>query len=116
MPVVDAKKEYISWGDVHELTRYLEAGYGGRFKFVMTVACPKGEQYLKQYWELKWCNDALEERPTQQRILARFPNAGSKTLAGCFYGLLLAADGVLAETYLWAEPTVAVKPRSGLPT
>ena len=116
MPVVDAKKEYISWGDVHELVRYLEAGYGGRFKFVMTVACPKGEQYLKQYWELKWCDDALQERPTKQRVLARFPNAGSKTLAGCFYGLLLAADSVLVETYLWSEPSIAVKPRSGLPT
>lgn len=116
MPVSGEKKEYISWGDVHELARYLEAGYGGRFKFVMTVACPKGEQHLRQYWEVRWCDDALQERATQQRILARYPSAGAKTLAGALYGLLLAADSVLAEEAVWAEPTIAVKPRSGLPT
>jgi hypothetical protein len=105
--------EYVAWGDVHEWARYLEAGYGGRFKFVMTVACPKGEQYLKQYWEVLWCDNALQERPLGQRILGSFPSRSHKSLAACFLSLLWQADNVLAATNVWAEPTVAAKPRRG---
>lgn len=106
---------FISWSDVHELTRYLEAGYGGRFKFVMTVACPRGEQFLKQYWEIKWCDNELEERAISARILARFPSLRGQSLAAALLGLLYQADAVLSQEGLWAEPTIAAAPRRGRP-
>lgn len=102
---------FITWSDVHELTRWLEHGYGGRFKFVMTVACPKGEQRLSQYWEVKWCDDALQERPLSQRVLARFPSLAGQSLAAALIGLLYQVDAVLSKESVWAEPGVAVKPR-----
>jgi hypothetical protein len=111
MPIVDGGKDYVAWADVEQLVRWLEDGYGGRLKFVMTYACPKGEQFYRQYWEVLWCDHALEERPTSQRILGRFPSLRGQSLPAALLGVLYQADSILAQTYLWAEPKVAAKPR-----
>lgn len=111
MPSERPQREFVTWGDVHEMVRWLEAGYGCRFKFAMVVACPKGEQWPRQYWELYWCDNALQERALPQRLLVRFPDAGAKSLAAALLGLLWRADNVLAEVAVWTEPKMAVRPR-----
>lgn len=116
MPIVDGEKDFVSWSDVQELTRYLEEGYGRRFKFVMTVACPPGEQYLKQYWEIKVCDNAFQEVPTTTRILGRYPSIRGQSLAAALVGLLYTADNVCSQELLWAEPKIAAQPRRGRPT
>lgn len=113
MAIIERERDYVTWADVNELTRYLEEGYGCRIAFKMTVACPKGEQYLKQYWELYWCDSALQERPLQQRVLGSFPTRSAKSLAALFLGLLYTLDNVLSQEAVWAEPTIAAKPRRG---
>ena len=113
MAIIEQEKSYVTWGDVIELTRYLEEGYGGRVSFKMTVACPPGEQYLKQYWELYWCDNALQERPLQQRVLGSFPTRSAKSLAALFLGLLYTLDNVLSQQAIWAEPKLAARSRRG---
>lgn len=113
MALETGEKVYISWGDVNTLTRWLEAGYGGRVKFVMVIASPKGEQELKQYWEAHWCDDALQERAISTRCLTRFPSIRGQSLAAALVGLLYQLDNVLSKEAVWAEPKTAVKPRVG---
>lgn len=111
MPSERPQRDFITWGDVHETTRWLEQGYVGRIKFVMVVACPPGEQWPRQYWELLWCDDALQERPLPRRCLVRFPDAGRKNLAAALLAALWTLDGFLAEGHVWTEPQMAVRPR-----
>lgn len=105
------KREYVSWQDVAEHVRWFEAGYGGRLAFKMVVACPAGEQKLKQYWELYFCDDKLEPVALPQRILGSFPTTEHATLAGLFLNMLYRMDALLTEHWQWAEPTFAAKPR-----
>lgn len=113
MALEAGEKVYISWGDVSELTRYLEAGYGGRIAFKMVIACPKGEKQLLQYWEAHWCDDALQERAISTRCLTRFPSVRGQSLAAALVGLLYQLDNILGKEAVWAEPQIAVKPRVG---
>jgi len=106
------KREYVSWLDVSEHVRWFEAGYGGRIKFVMVIACPKGEQYPRQYWEIYWCTPELEQVALPQRILGKFPSDEHATLAGLFLRMLYNLDALLTEHWQWAEPTIAAKPRA----
>ncbi len=113
MSFQDDAKDYVSWSDVHEAVRYVEAGFGVRLKFVMTVACPKGEQWLLQYYEIHICDSELRECAMQERVLGSFPSRGHKSLAACLLGLVYKADSLLSQTKPWTEPTIAAKPRRG---
>lgn len=110
MAKVDGTLDYLSWSDVRETTKYLEQGYGGRILLQMVVACPKGEQYDKCYYEYLWCDDKLQPRAMPQRVLGRFPNAGSKTVPAMLYGMLLTLDAILSNHAVWAEPKLVGKP------
>lgn len=112
MQTREARLEYVTWADVHELVRWLERGYGMRVRFMMTVACPKGEQHPKQYWEVSWCDENLEPRALPVRILGQFPSPNHKSLASCFLRLLWELDNALAELAVWTEPTIG-SPRRG---
>lgn len=108
-------KDFITWQDLMTEVRWLERGYVGRILFKMVVACPKGEQFDKLCFELHWCDDALQERPLPYRILARFPNARSKSLAAALIGLCWELDNALSESTPWVEPTIGVAPRHRAP-
>ena len=113
MPIAERKVDYISWADVHDMVRFLEAGFGFRLKFIMVIACPKGEQLVKQYWELLVCDSNLEQQAQPRRILARYPNAGSRSLSALFLGLLYEVENMWAEGHLWAEPMIGRRPSVG---
>lgn len=111
MPDVDGRKDYVSWGDVNELWRWLEQGYKVELRCTSRVNCPPGEQYLKMYYELHVVDPDGQSVPLPTRQLGSFPNASSKTVPGLMLGMLFALDSALSRVRVWVEPPLAAKPR-----
>jgi len=107
----EGRQDYITWGDVYTTSRYFEQGYGVELRFIMRPACPKGEQWLKGYWELHAHVPDGPSRELPARCLGSFPNSVNKTVPALLYGMLLAFDNMVAGTWLWTEPVVAARPQ-----
>jgi hypothetical protein len=108
---VDGQKDYIAWSDVWEQLRWLEGGYNVKILFHLRAVCPPGEQYLRGFWEATVADQDGQEVPLGSRVLGKYPNGTSKTVPGMLLGMLLALDSVLGPVRMWAEPTIAAKPR-----
>jgi len=111
MGIIDGEKSYVAWSDVWEQLRWLEQGYSVNIFFHLRATCPPGEQYLRGYWELTCKDTDGGDVPLPSRVLGKYPNGVSKTVPGMLLGMCLALDSVLGAVRIWAEPTVAAKPR-----
>lgn len=111
MAATKESQQYVKWADVIVWMRWLEAGYNRRVKFVVVQACPKGEQYPRLYWEALLCDEALNPCALPNRALGRFPADSQRTVPGMLLGMLIALDNIASQALVWAEPTVAERPR-----
>lgn len=104
------KREFVSHADVMGMARWLEAGFGIGIQFHMRVACPKGEIYDKEYWEVTAHDLEGRQMATPRRVLASYPRAANNSITGVWLAMLWELEGTLYEVLPWVEPTVKAKP------
>ena len=102
---------YVSWSDVMETWRYLEAGYNVTIVLSTVCNCPQGHQYSSLCNDLYVFEKSEEPVPLPRRISRRYPTVGRETMPGLLLGLLYELDAALSEVRVFAESPIAVKPR-----